>query len=92
MEDGRILANGLEINLNSRPKVIQGKFPLITRISYFGQNRSISNIPTYKSVILREIYPHIDALLTADGRGVVEFQFIVHPGGNPKDISLRVKG
>ena len=92
MEDGRILANGLELNLNSRPKVIQGKFPLITRISYFGQNRSISNIPTYKSVILREIYPHIDALLTADGRGVVEFQFIVHPGGNPKDISLRVKG
>jgi len=43
-------------------------------------------------VVLKKVYPKIDAILTADGKGIVEFQFIVHPGGNPKDIVEKEDG
>ncbi|MEO0189239.1 MAG: SBBP repeat-containing protein, partial [candidate division WOR-3 bacterium] len=31
-------------------------------------------------------------ILTADGKGVIEFQYIVKPGGNVKDIRVKVEG
>ncbi|MEO0163496.1 MAG: SBBP repeat-containing protein, partial [candidate division WOR-3 bacterium] len=52
----------------------------------------ISGIATYKRVVLKEVYPNVDVILTADGKGVIEFQYIVKPGGNVKDIRVKVEG
>ena len=88
LRDGTIYINGARITFHSSPKRIAGIMPLMTRISYFGRNRDVSNIPTYRRVVLEDIYPNIDAVLTADGRGVVEIQFLVHPGGDPSRIII----
>ncbi|MEO0168169.1 MAG: SBBP repeat-containing protein, partial [candidate division WOR-3 bacterium] len=61
-------------------------------VSYFGNNKSISGIATYKRVVLKEVYPNVDVILTADGKGVIEFQYIVKPGGDVKDIRVKVEG
>ena len=92
LRDGTIHINGVKVSFKSKPRFITGDMQLITKVSYFGRNKSISGIPTYKRVVLKEVYPKIDAILTADGRGIVEFQFIVHPGGDPEDIRVETDG
>ncbi len=92
LRDGTIHINGVKVSFKSKPRFITGDIPLITKVSYFGRNKSISGIPTYKRVVLKGVYPNIDAILTADGRGVVEFQFVVHPGGDPEDIRVNTDG
>ncbi|MEO0220899.1 MAG: SBBP repeat-containing protein, partial [candidate division WOR-3 bacterium] len=73
-------------------RFITGDMEQITRVSYFGNNKGISGIATYKRVVLKEVYPNVDVILTADGKGVIEFQYIVKPGGNVKDIRVKVEG
>ncbi len=92
LKDGTIYINGVRVSFGSKPRFITGDMPLITKISYFGRNKAISNIPTYRRVVLKEVYPKIDAVLTADGRGVVELQFIVRPGGDPSQIRVETDG
>ena len=92
LRDGTIYINGARITFHSRPRRISGNMPLMTRISYFGRNREVSDIPTFRRVVMEDIYPNIDAVLTADGRGVVEIQFLVHPGGDPSRIIVETDG
>jgi len=92
LKDGSIHINGVRLSFGARPKFVTGDMPLKTRISYFGRGKAISNVPTYKRVVLKEVYPKIDVILTADGRGVVEFQFIVYPGGDPSQIKVEADG
>ncbi|MBN1830337.1 MAG: SBBP repeat-containing protein, partial [Deltaproteobacteria bacterium] len=61
--------------------------------SFTGNDRSTwkTGIPTYKGVVYRGIYKGID--LKAFGNGAdVEYEFIVHPGGDPRDILLTYHG
>lgn len=92
LRDGTIYVNGVKIVFGSKPEEIKGSLILPTQVSYFGRNREISGIPTYRRVVLKGIYSNVDAILTADGKGIVEFQFVVHPGGNPQDIRIDVEG
>ncbi|MEO0187477.1 MAG: SBBP repeat-containing protein, partial [candidate division WOR-3 bacterium] len=82
----------ITIDFGKEPRFITGDMEQITRVSYFGNNKSISGIATYKRVVLKEVYPNVDVILTADGKGVIEFQYIVKPGGNVKDIRVKVEG
>ncbi|MEO0175329.1 MAG: SBBP repeat-containing protein, partial [candidate division WOR-3 bacterium] len=92
LRNGKININGITIDFGKEPRFITGDMEQITRVSYFGNNKSISGIATYKRVVLKEVYPNVDVILTADGKGVIEFQYIVKPGGNVKDIRVKVKG
>jgi len=52
-------------------------------------NGAISN--SYTKVTYKDIYPKIDwVLYVKDGH--MEYDFVVHPGGNPADIKLRYEG
>ncbi len=92
LKDGTIHINGVKVSFGTKPRFITGDMPLKTKVSYFGQNKAISNVPTYRRVVLKEVYPKIDAVLTADGRGIVELQFIVRPGGDPSRIRVETDG
>ncbi len=92
LKDGTIHINGVRVSFGTKPRFITGDMPLKTKVSYFGQGKAISNVPTYRRVVLKEVYPKIDAVLTADGRGVVELQFIVRPGGDPEQIRVETDG
>ncbi len=92
LKDGTMHINGVRVSFGTKPRFITGDMPLRTKISYFGRNKAISNVPTYRRVVLKEVYPKIDAVLTADGSGVIELQFIVRPGGDPSRIRVETNG
>ncbi len=49
----------------------------------------------YKKIIRQNIYPGIDWVLyitLSDGKEILKYDFIVHPGGNLADIRIKYKG
>jgi len=59
-------------------------------VNYFtGNDRSKwkTAIPSYKGVIYQGVYKGIDLKVFGNGKDI-EYEFIVHPGGNPDDILL----
>jgi len=55
----------------------------------------VSDVHYYQKVVYKNIYPYIDlAFYTTSPRlkRPTEYEFIVHPGGNPADIKLQYKG
>jgi hypothetical protein len=45
-------------------------------------------LPLYPVIRLQEVYPGVDLILTAQPRGRLELQWIVHPGADPSRIGL----
>jgi len=65
-----------------------------TVINYYSGNdpdKWLTQIPTYREVLYKDIYPNIDLRLYGKG-GVFTYDFIVHPGGNVDDIRLAFNG
>jgi len=54
-------------------------------------NHGIGNVQTFKAIIYKNIYPHIDLVLNSRIKGI-EYSFIVNPGGNVDDIQLQWNG
>lgn len=50
-----------------------------------------TNVPSFEKVITRDVYRGIDAVYTMQD-GKPRYDFIIHPGGNPEDITLRFDG
>ncbi len=50
-----------------------------------------SNLQGGKEVILTEVYPKIDLRYTSENQRL-KYEFIVHPGGNPKQIKYKILG
>jgi hypothetical protein len=51
----------------------------------------IQNVHTYKTLIYKNIYAHIDLILHARKQGI-KYEFIVYPGGKVTDIKMRWSG
>lgn len=49
------------------------------------------DVHSYRRVTYKNIYPYIDWVLTSRGTAL-EYEFVVHPGGNPADIKLQYGG
>ena len=50
-----------------------------------------ATVYTYQKITFKDIYPHIDWVLYIKDQHM-EYDFIVHPGGNPTDIQVRYDG
>jgi len=50
-----------------------------------------ANVPTYRELIYRDIYPNIDLRLYGDG-GILRYDFVINPGAIPEAITLAYKG
>ncbi|MGC9197115.1 MAG: SBBP repeat-containing protein, partial [Syntrophobacteraceae bacterium] len=50
-----------------------------------------TNIPTYKAVLYRDVYPGIDIRFYGNNRGL-EYDIIVRPGANPSTVRFRYSG
>ena len=73
---------------------LTGDKPLNTVNNYFLGNDSTkwaAECKLYQGVTYENLYPNIDAkYFTVDG--VLKYEFIVKPGGNPSDILMHFKG
>ncbi|MFP9097879.1 SBBP repeat-containing protein [Flavobacterium sp. RHBU_24] len=50
----------------------------------------ITDVKGYEKITYKNIYPNIDWVIYTKG-GFMEYDFIIHPGGKPSDIKLKVK-
>jgi hypothetical protein len=74
--------------------VLEGRFRGDGVVNYFIGNDPAkwrTDIPTYRELLYRDIYPGIDLRLYGSG-GVLRYDFIVNPGASPDDISLAYSG
>lgn len=53
-------------------------------------NHDLLNIHSFNKVIYHNIYPNIDWVIY-EKNGFIKYDFIIHPGGNPKQIKLEAK-
>ncbi len=73
---------------------IEGKGKTLAQVNFFKGNNSAmwkSNVPTYETVSLGEVYNGITLELKAYGRNV-EKLFSVEPAANPELIKIRLRG
>jgi hypothetical protein len=74
--------------------VISNEQQLPGRVNYLRGNDSsrwLTDIPTYGRIRLASIYKDIDLLLYGNQRRL-EYDFVVAPGGDPKQIALAFEG
>jgi hypothetical protein len=90
--DGRALhlsvANGVE------PKSVAGEQQLPGAVNYFrgsDQSQWLRRIPTYARVRMSEVYPQIDLVYYGNHRQL-EYDFVVHPGGDASQVGLAEAG
>ena len=77
----------------SRNSIVMGEEALPAKINYFlGQDATqwVRNVPTYRKVRYREIYPGID-LVYYGNRHEMEFDFDLAPGADPTQIQFAVE-
>ncbi|MFX0064876.1 MAG: SBBP repeat-containing protein, partial [Candidatus Hermodarchaeota archaeon] len=58
-------------------------------INYFYGNWTLTNVPTYEEIWYKELYPSIDLRYYMSDQGL-KYEFIVHPGADPKQIAVQV--
>ncbi|HVT43951.1 MAG TPA: SBBP repeat-containing protein [Thermoanaerobaculia bacterium] len=50
------------------------------------------NVRSYRRVLYRQVYKGIDAVFHSGPSGELEYDFVVHPGSDPRKIRLRFDG
>ncbi len=81
------------INANPNAEIIE-EDKLSSFTNYYNYN--ILNVGSYRKITYKNIYANIDWVIyltpaLSKGEGVLKYDFIVHPGGNPDLIKLKVK-
>jgi len=73
---------------------VEGLDKLLGKSNYFvgsDPKKWRTNIPTYGKVKYTSVYPGIDLLYYGDHQQL-EHDFVVHPGGDPREITLQFEG
>ncbi len=81
------------LNANKHPQIIPDK-PLEAYSNYFIGNdptKWAANCQTYQALTYKNVYPNIDVRYYTSN-GVLKYDFIVHPGGNPASIAMYFDG
>lgn len=60
-------------------------------LNYYVGGRAVVGVQPVRRVLVRDLYPHIDLVLYSVGSSL-KYDFVVHPGGNPKCIRMRYRG
>lgn len=78
------------VGARSHP-VIEGVGLKENRTNYFigrDETKWITGVPNYSKARYRDVYPGIDTIFYDDGRGRLEYDFVVMPGSDPSGITL----
>lgn len=80
------------VGANANPRIRQEGETEYTE-NYYGAlyPEGITGARSFTKIIYENVYPNIDWVLYSNADGL-KYDFIVHPGGNPKDIRLQYSG
>jgi len=82
------------VDANPNPQIV-GVDLTEYKCNYFignDQEKWRTDVPNYKAVVYKDIYPGIDLKYYGDGDGRMEYDFIIQPGANPAQIAIRYEG
>jgi len=81
-------------NANKLPEVKRGK-ALLDYVNYYNVPNvpeGVVNVYSYKSILVKDIYPGIDIEYLVDAEKGFKYNFIVHPGANYHLIQMKYVG
>jgi hypothetical protein len=82
------------VGANPHPQVV-GEGLMEYKCNYFIGNDPTewhTDVPNYKAVVYKDIYPGIDLKYYGNGDGKIEYDFIISPNANPSQIAIRYDG
>jgi len=53
-----------------------------------GEKGSIDNVPAFKKLVYKSVYPNIDVAYVFHPEGGIKYSFILHPGADPSNIKM----
>ena len=68
-----------------------GKSKAFSNFYLAGCRDGITRVPEYDRIVYHDLYPNID-LVFLQSSDVAQYEFIVHPGGDPGQIAMRCIG
>ncbi|MDR3680966.1 MAG: SBBP repeat-containing protein [Flavipsychrobacter sp.] len=76
---------------NQHPKIRKENKNTFTENFYTTvSGEGITKVATYEKIVYENVYPNVDWIIYSNGNRL-KYDFIVHPGGNPKQIRLKIK-
>lgn len=82
--------------LNANAQVVpEYEGPFKTRLNFLlGNNANYwrTGVQQFTAVTYKNVYPNIDLRYTLQSNAAYKYEFILHPGANPKHIKLRYSG
>jgi hypothetical protein len=63
----------------------------VTKLNYFTHSESITDVDSYRELVVPEVYTGIDLYYDSNLKGL-KFYFVVRPDGDPSDIGLKFTG
>jgi hypothetical protein len=78
----------LELVGANQEAILLSDIPSSDKLNYYIGTQSIEAVNAYQKITYKNIYKNIDLVFYAQ-QGRLKYDFIVRPGGNPKDIQLR---
>ncbi|MCS6904558.1 MAG: SBBP repeat-containing protein [Bacteroidia bacterium] len=92
VKEQNILAELYRIDLElleaNSSTIVEAQAPTLEKLHYYLGAEPIESISSYQKIIYRNVYRNID-LVFYPHKGHLKYDFVIHPGGNPKDIKLR---
>ncbi len=85
------------LNANKNPTIIASDIAS-DYINYYTTGTTeagVTHVRHFKKVLYQNIYPYIDVEFVLNDQekdGAFKYNFIIHPGGNPKDIRIKFDG
>lgn len=76
---------------NPRAKVT-GDTQAITKTNYYTGRKQVENVPNFRRVNYRGLYPGIDAVFYGDENNQSEYDFVIAPNADPNQIELSLTG
>lgn len=97
IKKNELVFSGIHLHFNNTnpTTTIEGKLIQPVSVSFIKGNNSKNwktNIECYQQIIFRDLYPHIDLIVTGLEREQIEFQWIIKPKGDPGTINIAVSG
>ncbi len=79
-------------NKNYEIKAIDEQIQKLNYLKGNDPSKHRASVNTYKELRYQNLYNNIDARFYGKGQGTMEYDFIIYPGGNPKNIYLEFEG
>jgi len=62
--------------------------PLDSYTNYYIEHEEFTDVRSWRKIVIRNVYQDIDFAIYTNKNNELEYDFIVHPGGNPNEIGL----